>query len=241
MKYTNTLACLVALFVSGTVLASPDWVGGNYTSVSPGGSYHYQSYVNNGYRGDVYAGLMKFRWNGAAGQGLNVPVFYEGGQPYYYAFCCDMYETVRDGQWDIVDPSVVPDHTYPGMGTPRANLVRELWAAHYPGQGGTANDKAAFQLAVWELVYEQSFGSWDVTADLEGDGFYALNTGSVGTTANNWLATLGSGPGAALFGLHEDPYYPWNQDFIVQIPAPGAVLLGALGLSLVGWIKRRLA
>jgi hypothetical protein len=57
-------------------------------------------------------------------------------------------------------------------------------------------------------------------------------------TANGWLAGLtGNGPRADLRALSNAS----SQDFIVQVPLPGAILLGFLGLTAAGLKLRRFA
>ena len=59
------------------------------------------------------------------------------------------------------------------------------------------------------------------------------------TIVNSAHAVWGPGWGITNYGTSPSPY--WNPSFADVIPAPGAVLLGAIGLGLVGWIRRRFA
>ena len=64
-----------------------------------------------------------------------------------------------------------------------------------------------------------------------------------GMTLDDTIANLGSG--GLRVGIFVQGFaYGGSESFInnpVPIPAPGAALLGVLGLSLVGWVKRRLS
>ena len=108
-----------------------------------------------------------------------------------------------------------------------------------PGSEAKTDLSAAFQLAVWEILYEgASYGGLNVSTGnfkaTGGDDSDAINQ------ANTWLAALsaGSPTATALFLLHSAD----NQDFITDTPLPpGLVLpepssLPLLGLGLLGLI-----
>jgi len=63
----------------------------------------------------------------------------------------------------------------------------------------------------------------------------------IGSSLQNM--TIPSGATRLFFGLNDG--YEWNNNVgalgvtVMPIPAPGALLLGSLGVSLVGWLRRR--
>jgi len=61
-----------------------------------------------------------------------------------------------------------------------------------------------------------------------------------GSWYTNWGNTIGQVRVMNLYTAgHAGEFAHQKQDQLVRIPAPGAVVLGALGLSLVGWVNRR--
>ena len=158
------------------------------------------------------------------------------------AYCTEV-EGWRLGSWytmNIRPVSETPvssgpaDTGYGPMGAAKAEALRELWGRFY----ALANDNvscAAFQLAVWEITYEDLYvptpPGWDVTVGkfkaLDGGG----NTTLAINQANTWLGQItGTGPKAVLYGLSLGGV----QDVIVTPePATMAFLsLGGIGLLL---------
>ncbi|RTL42272.1 MAG: PEP-CTERM sorting domain-containing protein [Burkholderiales bacterium] len=128
-------------------------------------------------------------------------------------------------------------------------LLQGLFSSTY-GSLQTANDKAAFQLAVWEITRETS-GTLDVS--LNAGSFYlqpANSTASAQATAatlaslaNGYLGAAQSYQGAALYTLTRLSNATY-QDLVVAAPVTAvpepqsyALLLGGLGL--VGVMARR--
>jgi hypothetical protein len=160
-----------------------------------------------------------------------------------WGFCIEMQgSTTANVLYNVLDLEAAPINQGPGglpMGITKADYIRELWALHI-GDATTNNGAAAFQAAVWEIVYEDKL-AWNVKTHDTTDtmnSFKIDGNDTVEALANTWLGQLdGSGPLAYLGALSNASY----QDYVVQIPAPGAVVLGVLGLGLIGWVRRRIA
>jgi hypothetical protein len=150
--------------------------------------------------------------------------------------------------------------TAPTIGTQaKADAILELYGRHYntawaaSGFAGSS-DAVAFQLALWELVYDGR--SSDPTSLTDSTGHFHVNGadyGAAATTAQSWLNGLTGNPGAFAANLPgmelvalvapADPSdaklnTPTQDQLAIRpkaVPAPPAVVLAGLGVvALVG-------
>ena len=166
-----------------------------------------------------------------------------------WGFCIEMqYAPTSFQQYNIIDVQDAPLTESPSgvvMGGTKADYIRELWAAVNPSPSMSNVDAAAFQVAVWEIVYEDAdYESFDVDAWDNSDlpnmsSFMVSGNADVITQAQDWLDAL-TGTGTLdnnLVALSRGA----TQDYIVKVPVPGAVLLGILGFCVAGLKLRKLA
>lgn len=151
----------------------------------------------------------------------------EGLKGSFVAFCIDINQSISSGN-SYTDFVVTPLASAPipgsAMGATKANSIAELWANEFTGLN-TADQYAAFQVAVWEIIN-------DTGLSLTG-GIFRAASGTVRTLAQGFLSKLdGVGPYAPVYAIAS----PTKQDFVV--PAPGAAGL-ALGGLLLGVSRRR--
>ncbi len=103
--------------------------------------------------------------------------------------------------------------------------VREGWLSGYDPLAG---DDFAVQNAIWFIEGEQTslYPRAQYFYDLaKAEGWQ--DTGRV-VVLNLWGFTTSG-----------EPTLEYKQDVLAIIPAPGAILLGGIGVSIVGWMRRR--
>ncbi len=206
-------------------------------------SYDYDD-GSDAFSGNTTAGLFQWVVNSStsddisAGQALN-------------SFCVELLQNVHVGNsydYEVVDPTEVPapnGFLDPGMSTEQASMISSLFDQHWDdANDGSSLSAAAFQIAVWEIVYEGGQvdfgdGSSAATGFNTQDGWFtASNNNGATDLADQWLASLfNNGVAAALIGF----FSPGAQDQITIVPLPAPVALAGLGLLGVGLGRRRIA
>ena len=113
--------------------------------------------------------------------------------------------------------------------------VEQLFSKHLGATGSATND-AAFQLALWEIIY-------DGTLELSSGNFTAAGFGDALGIAQTWLNNLGSGDSfGGLYALRAPGEGVTNtsQDLITWgVPEPGSLALLGAGLIAFGAMRRR--
>jgi len=224
-----------AVAVLGTVeTAFDDYGVGGYAKVWGGGLTGVWT----------YSGLRILQKSGGTGQG---ELWADGP---IAAFCIELNQRVSKNTlvYDVIMPENAPTpQTSLGgpMGALKAGYIGELWQAHFEpewlGAGdGYSPEAEAFQIAIWEIVYEDipeiSAPEWDVEVDGT-DGPLGFRCKYAATTlANEWLGELtGQGTQAQLLAL----VHPCRQDFVSEVPEPTVIML--LGLGTVILLRKRKA
>lgn len=167
-------------------------------------------------------------------------------------FCTDASEYVRSvsSTYTVTPIPDLPVSTgWPSMGAARAQAVYDLYAAAAGSQLGSTADAdfaAAFQVLLWEIVYDfngartslDTLNGTMQTRSTSGGALTDAITGYFNTLADTVVAITASQ--TSLIGLSR----LGGQDQIVQvqlIPLPAPVLLGAVGLGTLAVARRRVS
>jgi hypothetical protein len=124
------------------------------------------------------------------------------------------------------------------IGTVKANQIRQLWGMHHADVTDPVS-AAAFQIAVWEIVYGPWFTPYPhpSTPQLAADGAAAI------ALAASWVADVQT-PNPSLYENRLLAMTsPQAQDqLVLYTPAPGGLTLAGIGLlGLLGCARRRRA
>jgi len=179
------------------------------------------------------------------------------GPQLYDGFCIDLKQMIS-GHWkpytlSAVEAAPLDDGSpYGPMGSAKANAIRELWGEHFDEIGGSSLNAAAFQVALWEIIYENApndpVNAWDA-----GAGRIHIDSSvdaSIVEQANLWLGAIGDDEqdlDTTLIALTNYTSTMEFQDYLIDrggggtiIPEPltiASVLLGVCGLG--SYIRRR--
>ena len=121
-------------------------------------------------------------------------------------------------------------------------LLSQLFSAAYGGALSSTQNSAAFQLAIWEIIYDGG------NLNLNDGGFKVLDDkghGATVATAQGYLnSVLGASASYSLNFLSESAH----QDFvtadvvpttITRVPEPGSLALFAIALVAAGFVRTR--
>jgi hypothetical protein len=159
----------------------------------------------------------------------------------YLTFCVDIFHTLGAGTFTM--PSLASYVTNPVKLSQLTNLVSN--ATPLIASAATAAAKrdasAATQLAVWEILYENS-GAFDLTA-----GQFKVQNGdsaNARTLANTWLGNVSGGSWTPVAGKKLGFLFNQtnqSQIFLSNVPEPETWMLLISGFFMVGAASRRTA
>jgi hypothetical protein len=149
-----------------------------------------------------------------------------GGQPIVF-WCYDLDHFFSFG------------NNYDYTAVPIVSLrLSQLFAEAYGSVAGNPHNSAAFQLAVWNILY-------DSDSTVSSGFFHATGNATAINQANTWLGGLkGNGGGWAITYLHSNAR-PESQNFItatqtsLKVPEPPTWALLLLTLALVAFVQTR--
>jgi hypothetical protein len=195
----------------------------------------------DGHAQNVFAGQLRHAFSNGTEQCSEL----DGA---YLTFCTELTQDVtpHESPYECLPlEASPPTHA---MGAVRAQALRDLYVFADGDQFATAGTDenrdvaAAFQIAVWEIVYDYdgTTASLDVT-----DGNLRITQTndsplSMGITGylDSFFGGLGTGAELPeLFAVSHEQY----QDQLVMIPLPLPLAMGAAGLAAVIWRRRSLA
>jgi hypothetical protein len=249
-----------ALAVLGLVgSASADTVQAKFTGIDQ--TVFTVTVKNSSGTYNVTGGGGTFHWDGStAVAGAGAASNAAGFQGLFDSFCIDIKDDVALGnvyQFNLASLSSAPilgtginaDLTG-GMGSDKMNVLEHLFGQHL-GNVNSTTAAGAFQLAVWEVVYDalpsnldavpSNVSQYDVTSFNPGDATkgFMVGSSSIASQANNFLhdLNLASGPKLNLAALSSSTYQ--DQVVVVAAPLPAAAWGGMALFGLVSGMKLR--
>ena len=239
----NVLKIWAVISLVGLVGASANASTINIKHTGYGAHDNVVVYHNNGSeikRVNAPGGVYMFDKSGGTGEGN----YWQDGQKTVFGFCMDLYQyTPRSSYatYNVIMPENGPD-PYGPMGTTKADYLRELWAKYFDpswvGNGPFTYDQnaaaEAFDVCIWEIIYENPANGYDVTS---GDFYVKYYSMEKPAMANAWLNSLtGNGPFANLRSLSSHKH----QDMLTQLPEPATLGLIVIGMATLTSTRRKM-
>lgn len=156
----------------------------------------------------------------------------------FVAYCADIYQYLggSGSSYSYSDATSIVSKFNATKAGDLQNLVNNFYS-----YVDTATESAAFQLATWEILFQNS-GAYDLSvADFKAWGGTADTSGAI-AQAQTWLSTLNT---ASSTGNYKINFLTNNykQDLIYMtpnpVPLPAALPLMVSGLGLLGFAARR--
>ena len=165
-------------------------------------------------------------------------------------FCSDLTQEVSytGATYTLTGIQNLPQSSgFAAMGDTKKQAIYDMYAAAHGDQmGSNADMAAAFQLAIWEVIYDYD-GTHTSSLSL-GSGNLKVGNTSGGTLSSGVLACASLlfnaiGQNAAqvgLMGFRNGTYQDQILQTVSVVPLPTAGLAGMVGLGLVAYLKRRM-
>lgn len=228
MRSMTTLSVVLACGTLASMASAVDTVRATFNSVSPAASCEFSADFGGTWKA-TQAGGMNWTRDGV------MPGTYAGLQGEFQTFCIEVTQNVAFNTsylYDVVNtenaPTVDPTFSLP-MGAFKASQLSELFGRFYSGLT-TGSDYGAFQMAIWEIVYEMG----ETPLNVDNGRFQIKNAVPEQAMANAMLGAInGQGPTMNLLALTSREF----QDQVF-VPTPGALALAGMGGLLISRRRR---
>ena len=182
------------------------------------------------------------------------------GSPIDPFWCIDITHTIPYPAWGPFDYDSAIFQAYPltppdTFDTTQVGDLRKLFANHYPTDFNDANQTAAFQLAIWDILFDDDLNLSTYTT---GFGVVSISDNGLGTIglAQGWLGALSNEP-ASSFPLtqytdasyytpdgrvnpnHTQSFIDTNVRRLTTVPEPNELALFGAALGAMALMMRR--